>query len=149
MDGPNCSVPASMESPAGSYPAEGTLDDVLGFELLEATPDGCRARFSVEDRVRQPLGLVHGGAYAALAESMVSATTALAVADDGNFAVGQSNHTTFMRPATDGHRPRFGRAPPPRAHHLGLGRELHRRRRTAVRRHARDDGGAAGALGGS
>ena len=91
-----------MESPVGSYPAEGTLDDVLGFELFEATPDGCRARFPVEARVRQPLGLVHGGAYAALAEGMVSATTASAVADDGNFAVGQSNHTTFMRPATEG-----------------------------------------------
>ena len=89
-----------MES--GTYPAPGTLDDVLGFELLEAGPDGCRARFSIEERVKQPAGLVHGGAYAALAESMVSATTYLAVADDGNFAVGQSNHTTFMRPATEG-----------------------------------------------
>jgi 1,4-dihydroxy-2-naphthoyl-CoA hydrolase len=89
-----------MES--GTYPAPGTRDDVLGFELLEAGPDGCRARFSLEERVKQPAGLVHGGAYAALAESMVSATTYLAVADDGNFAVGQSNHTTFMRPATEG-----------------------------------------------
>ena len=91
-----------MESPIRAYPAPGTLDEVLGFELVEATPERCRARFAVEDRVKQPLGLVHGGAYAALAESMVSATTYLAVASDGNVAVGQSNHTTFMRPATNG-----------------------------------------------
>jgi uncharacterized protein (TIGR00369 family) len=92
-----------MESPVERYPAPGTLDDVLGFELLEATPERCRARFGVEKRVQQPLGLVHGGAYAALAESMVSATTHLAVMGDGNFAVGQSNATHFFRPATEGY----------------------------------------------
>lgn len=81
----------------------GTLDDVLGFELIEATPEGCRAQFAVEKRVQQPLGLVHGGAYAALAESMVSATTHLAVMGEGNVAVGQSNATHFFRPATEGH----------------------------------------------
>jgi 1,4-dihydroxy-2-naphthoyl-CoA hydrolase len=91
-----------MDSPVGTYPAPGTLDDVLGFELLEASAERCRARFPVEKRVQQPLGLVHGGAYAALAESMVSATTHMAVEGDGNFAVGQSNHTNFFRPATAG-----------------------------------------------
>jgi uncharacterized protein (TIGR00369 family) len=80
----------------------GTLDDVLGFELLETSPEGCRARFAADKRVQQPLGLVHGGAYAALAESMVSATTHMAVAGEGNFAVGQSNSTSFFRPATEG-----------------------------------------------
>jgi 1,4-dihydroxy-2-naphthoyl-CoA hydrolase len=91
-----------MDSPVRTYPAPETLDDVLGFELLEASPERCRARFAVEKRVQQPLGLVHGGAYAALAESMVSATTHMAVEGDGSFAVGQSNHTHFFRPATEG-----------------------------------------------
>jgi uncharacterized protein (TIGR00369 family) len=91
-----------MDSPVDSYPVPGTLDDVLGFELLESTPERCRGRFAAEKRVQQPLGLVHGGAYAALAESMVSATTHVAVMRDGNFAVGQSNATNFFRPATEG-----------------------------------------------
>ena len=91
-----------MDSPVDGYPAAGTLDDVLGFELLEASPDRCRGRFAVERRVQQPFGLVHGGAYAAFAESLVSATTNLAVQDDGNFAVGQSNNTSFFRPAKEG-----------------------------------------------
>jgi uncharacterized protein (TIGR00369 family) len=92
-----------MDSPLEGYPVPGTLDDVLGFELLESGPERCRARFAAEKRVQQPLGLVHGGAYAALAESMVSATTHMAVAGEGNFAVGQSNSTNFFRPATEGH----------------------------------------------
>jgi 1,4-dihydroxy-2-naphthoyl-CoA hydrolase len=52
--------------------------------------------------VQQPMGLVHGGAYAALAESLVSFTTYQAV-NDGSIAVGQSNYTTFLRPVTSGH----------------------------------------------
>jgi uncharacterized protein (TIGR00369 family) len=75
---------------------------VLGFELLEADGEGCRGRFAAERRVQQPFGLVHGGAYAALAESMASWATVIAVAPDGNIAVGQSNSTTFLRPVTEG-----------------------------------------------
>jgi 1,4-dihydroxy-2-naphthoyl-CoA hydrolase len=97
------SVPFPMDSPASTYPVAGTLDDVLGFELLEAEPERCRARFPVERRVQQPMGLVHGGAYAALAESLVSVTTHGAVKDNGSFAVGMSNSTTFLRPVTGGY----------------------------------------------
>jgi 1,4-dihydroxy-2-naphthoyl-CoA hydrolase len=91
------------DSPVETYPAAGTLDDVLGFELLESGRDGCKARFPVERRVQQPMGLVHGGAYAALAESIVSYTTFAQVRENGSIAVGQSNHTTFLRPVTEGH----------------------------------------------
>src|SRR5919198_2819310 len=84
------------------WPVDGTLGEVLGFELLEASGEVARARFAVEDRVRQPFGLVHGGAYSAMAETLTSAATHLTVAEDGNFAVGQSNHTTFLRPVTEG-----------------------------------------------
>jgi 1,4-dihydroxy-2-naphthoyl-CoA hydrolase len=91
------------DSLVGTYPATGTLDDVLGFELLESGPEGCRARFAVEQRVQQPMGLVHGGAFAALAESIVSISTYEVVQDNGNMAIGQSNHTTFLRPVSSGH----------------------------------------------
>jgi 1,4-dihydroxy-2-naphthoyl-CoA hydrolase len=90
------------DSPVGTYPAAGTLDEVLGFELLELTAERCRGRFAVEPRVQQPMGMVHGGAYAALAESMVSWATYAAVRGNGSMAVGQSNHTTFLRPVKRG-----------------------------------------------
>ena len=91
-----------MDSPLGPYPAPGTLDDVLGFDMVELSAERCRARFATEKRVQQPMGLVHGGAYAALAESMVSWATMAGVAEDGNIALGQSNHTSFFRPPRDG-----------------------------------------------
>ena len=101
-----------VSDPAGvdAYPRPGSLDAVLGFELLEAGTDYCRARFAVEDRVRQPAGLVHGGAYAALAEAMASLTTQGQVRGDGDYAVGQSNHTSFLRPVTGGTITAEGRA---------------------------------------
>ncbi len=91
-----------MEQPVRTYPFPGTLDDVLGFELLDVTTERVRARFAVEKQVTQPFGLVHGGAYSALAESMTSLATHEAVEGDGMFAVGQSNSTTFLRPAKGG-----------------------------------------------
>ena len=80
----------------------GTLDQVLGFEFLEMGPELARASVPVEDRVCQPFGLVHGGTYAALAETLVSGATHMAVSQEGSFAVGQSNHTTFLRPVSSG-----------------------------------------------
>ena len=79
-----------------------TLDGALGFELIEAGEELARGRFAVTDRVRQPMGVVHGGAYAAMAETLASATTYMHVAGDGNIAVGQSNHTSFLRPVAGG-----------------------------------------------
>lgn len=57
----------------------------------------------VGDHVKQPMGLVHGGVYAAFAETLASRATFEAVAGDGNVAVGLSNHTSFLRPVLEGH----------------------------------------------
>ena len=74
----------------------------LGFELLELGEELSRGRFEVSDRVRQPMGIVHGGAYAAMAETLASAATHAAVAPDGLIAVGQSNDTSLLRPVASG-----------------------------------------------
>jgi 1,4-dihydroxy-2-naphthoyl-CoA hydrolase len=83
-------------------PVERSLDGTLGFETLEATPELARGRFPVEDRVKQPFGLVHGGVLAAIAESLCSQATFLAVVPDGLGAQGLSNHTSFLRPILTG-----------------------------------------------
>jgi uncharacterized protein (TIGR00369 family) len=78
------------------------MDGALGIEILDANPEVAHGLMPVSDANRQPYGIVHGGAYAALAETVVSATTALAVYEDGMIAVGQSNHTSFLRPVSSG-----------------------------------------------
>jgi len=79
------------------------LGELIGLEYLDMGSEEVRARLEVTDDVRQPAGLVHGGVFAAIAESMCSAATWLAVRDDGMAAMGQSNSATFMRPITEGH----------------------------------------------
>jgi len=79
-----------------------TLDRTLGFELLEAGEEHARGRFKVTDSVRQPMGIVHGGAYAAMAESLASAATYMAVSGEGMAAMGQQNDTSFLRPVSSG-----------------------------------------------
>lgn len=78
------------------------FDRLYGLELLEVSDTEVRAALTVRPEVRQPFGLVHGGVYAAMAESMASIATALAVRDDGDIAMGLSNNTSFLRPVTDG-----------------------------------------------
>ena len=91
-----------MDGPPSLVPLERTLDGTLGFELLEVGPELARGRAPVTDRLKQPYGLVHGGVYAANAESLASVATHGAVQADGRIAVGLSNHTSFMRPITEG-----------------------------------------------
>ena len=75
----------------------------IGVEWLDLDPDNARARIKVEGRHLQPYGIVHGGVFAALAESLTSAATYRAVREDGLVAMGQANDTTFLRPIGDGY----------------------------------------------
>ncbi|MGH2924382.1 MAG: PaaI family thioesterase [Gaiellales bacterium] len=79
------------------------LGDLIGLEYLETSPDEINARAAVTPDLLQPAGLVHGGVYATMAESICSAATWLAVQGDGMAAMGQSNSATFLRPITEGH----------------------------------------------
>ncbi|MDX6397514.1 MAG: 1,4-dihydroxy-2-naphthoyl-CoA hydrolase [Gaiellaceae bacterium] len=79
-----------------------TLDEALGFQLTDLEPDVAHAHVEIDDRHRQPLGVVHGGVYAALAESLASHATAVAVLPDGHQALGLSNLTSFFRPVSSG-----------------------------------------------
>jgi 1,4-dihydroxy-2-naphthoyl-CoA hydrolase len=82
---------------------ERTLESHLRRETQEMTEDRVLATMSVDDQpVLQPMGIVHGGVYATMAEGMTSEATFRAVYPDGNIAVGMSNQTSFLRPITAG-----------------------------------------------
>ncbi|MGH2869462.1 MAG: PaaI family thioesterase [Solirubrobacteraceae bacterium] len=82
--------------------AEIGFDRLYGLEITEAQDGLLRGQVCVRDELKQPAGLVHGGVYAAMAESLASTGTAVAVMRDGKVAMGISNLTSFMRPITDG-----------------------------------------------
>jgi uncharacterized protein (TIGR00369 family) len=87
----------AAEKTQGDGPSE-----LIGLEYLAQEGDRVRARVPVTDRVRQPIGLVHGGVYSLIAESICSNGTW-----EGNdrkaAALGMSNDATFLRPISEGH----------------------------------------------
>jgi 1,4-dihydroxy-2-naphthoyl-CoA hydrolase len=78
------------------------FDALYGLEVLSATDEEVRAQVRVRDELRQPAGLVHGGVFASIAESICSMATWFAVQEDGRTAQGLSNQTSFLRPIVDG-----------------------------------------------
>jgi 1,4-dihydroxy-2-naphthoyl-CoA hydrolase len=90
---------------------EGEVDDVgqsnfdahIGTEWVSLDPDDARARVALRDELRQPYGILHGGVYSTLIESLCSYATAAAVWKDGNIAMGQAIEVSFVRPVTKGH----------------------------------------------
>lgn len=88
-----------MQTP---IPFERTFDGLYGLQVHELTDELVRASVPVDDRVRQPMGLVHGGVFASMAESMTSMATWRAVQADGRTAQGLSNQTSFLRPIVEG-----------------------------------------------
>jgi 1,4-dihydroxy-2-naphthoyl-CoA hydrolase len=78
------------------------FDSLYGLELRELDEDRVTARVCVREALLQPMGIVHGGVYASIAEGICSIGTSVAVLADGKLAIGLSNHTTFLRPVRAG-----------------------------------------------
>jgi len=84
--------------------ADGGFDDEIGLTYLDVTPDGAKAQLLVDSRHLQPHGIVHGGVYCAIVESVasVSAGTWLRAKGAGSNVVGVNNNTDFLRAITAG-----------------------------------------------
>jgi uncharacterized protein (TIGR00369 family) len=82
---------------------ESPFDAHIGAEMLELGSEEARGRIAVADHHKQPFGLVHGGLYGVLAESLCGEATLRIVGPEGNVPLGQSNAITFLRPITEGH----------------------------------------------
>lgn len=77
-------------------------DSLYGLEYVETSPDRMIAACAVTPKVLQPYGIVHGGVFCSMAETITSVGTHLGVQDAGNIAVGMSNNMNFLRPITSG-----------------------------------------------
>lgn len=72
-----------------------TLMEVLGIECIEIGPDYIKSRMPVDSRTHQPAGLLHGGASAALIESIGSMGSVLLIDLNKKLPVGlevNANH---------------------------------------------------------
>jgi uncharacterized protein (TIGR00369 family) len=90
-------VSASAENPFA-----GTFDGLYGLVVDSASDEEVRAHVVVRDEIKQPAGLVHGGVFASIAESIASMATHMSVMGEGKSAQGLSNQTSFLRPILEG-----------------------------------------------
>ena len=79
-----------------------TLASHLGIEFLEVTKDKLVARMPVDERTKQPYGLLHGGASGVLVETLASIGAMLNVDATKDSAVGVELHCRHLSSARDG-----------------------------------------------
>lgn len=97
---------------------KGTMGSFLGIEWTGIGEDYMSARMPVDERTKQPYGLLHGGASCVLAETIGSVASAMVVDHDRFYCVGQEINANHLRSARDGYV--TGTARP-----LHLGRTTH------------------------
>lgn len=98
--------------------ADKTLLGALGIEMLLMTEERVEAKMPVDRRTHQPYGILHGGASAALAETVASVGSYLIAQKDNSIAVGVDLNITHLKSKRHGYV--TGIATP-----IKLGRNLH------------------------
>ena len=81
----------------------GTMAEFLGIEWLEVGENFIKAKMPVDERTRQPYGLLHGGASCVLAETIGSVASALVIDESKAFCVGLEINANHIRTAKNGH----------------------------------------------
>lgn len=81
---------------------EDNLGSHLGMVLCEIGPDYLKATMPVDERTRQPYGLLHGGASVALAETVGSVASALVIDHSKYMCVGLEINANHVRSARQG-----------------------------------------------
>jgi len=77
------------------------FDALVGVRYERADGEEVRASVQIDHRHLQPFGLVHGGLFATVAESVASVGTAYGTNLE-KLVAGLSNHTSFLRPVFAG-----------------------------------------------
>ncbi|HEU4623361.1 MAG TPA: hotdog fold thioesterase [Steroidobacteraceae bacterium] len=79
-----------------------TMVSHIGIRFTEVGPDFLRATMPVDDRTRQNMGILHGGASVALAESVGSVAANMCVDPSRFYCVGQEINANHLRPVASG-----------------------------------------------
>lgn len=94
--------PDYLELEALNNMSEGCMVEHLGIEFIEIGPDYLKATMPVDHRTKQPMGLLHGGASVALAETMGSVGATITIDLNTQHAVGLEINTNHIKSARSG-----------------------------------------------
>jgi 1,4-dihydroxy-2-naphthoyl-CoA hydrolase len=79
-----------------------TMAEFLGIEFMDVGDNFLKARMPVNERTRQPYGLLHGGASAVLAETLGSVASALVIDPEQFICVGLEINANHVRGVREG-----------------------------------------------
>lgn len=79
-----------------------TLMQTLNIEFIDVTEDSLTAKMPVNSSVHQPFGLLHGGATAALAETVGSCASALFVDNETKIVKGIELNISHLKSVKEG-----------------------------------------------
>ena len=74
----------------------------MGLKLVRATREEVVAEMVIQTCHLQAYGIVHGGVYAGIIESLASIGAAIHAMSEGKSVVGLENHTSFLRATREG-----------------------------------------------
>ncbi|MEQ6168672.1 MULTISPECIES: hotdog fold thioesterase [Ekhidna] len=94
--------PDYIELDAVNSMSKGCMVEHLGIEFTEIGADYLVATMPVDHRTKQPMGLLHGGASVALAETMGSLAATLIIDLNKQYPVGLEINTNHIKSATEG-----------------------------------------------
>ncbi len=80
----------------------GGFNETLGLRFTAASYEEVIAEVEVSEALHQPYGLVHGGVYASMIETLTSVGAALNLATVGRHCVGLENHSSFLKAVREG-----------------------------------------------
>lgn len=91
-----------MTDPGMSMIYENTIHEVLGIRAVELGPDKVVLTMEVGPAVHQPMGLLHGGASAVIAESAASMGAFANCDPSKEYAVGTDLNISHLRARSEG-----------------------------------------------
>ncbi|MBX3708179.1 MAG: hotdog fold thioesterase [Gammaproteobacteria bacterium] len=81
----------------------GTMSEHLGIEFIEVGEDYLAARMPINQRTKQPMGIMHGGASCVLAETVGSTAAQFCVDHRKYYCVGLDINTNHLRVVREGY----------------------------------------------
>ncbi|MBC6401444.1 MAG: hotdog fold thioesterase [Ekhidna sp.] len=94
--------PEHLQPDALNDRGKGCMVEHLGIEFIEIGNNYLVATMPVDERTKQPLGLLHGGASVALAETLGSVGASICLNLQKQYAVGLEINTNHIKSATSG-----------------------------------------------
>jgi 1,4-dihydroxy-2-naphthoyl-CoA hydrolase len=95
-------MPDAPHFPLASFDPKSGWAGAMGLDFVKISPEEVVVEWTIDDRHRQPFGIVHGGVHSGVIETVCSTGAGVNAAPRGQTVVGVENHTSFLRAVRDG-----------------------------------------------